>query len=60
LARDAVLAREGFRTLRFLAVDVMGNLEGVSVAIREALGVLGPSSAPCPTPTLPKQGREKK
>ena len=35
--RDAVLAREGFRTLRFAAVDVLGNLEGVVAAIRLAL-----------------------
>jgi very-short-patch-repair endonuclease len=36
-ARDAFLAGEGFRTVRFLATDVMGNLEGVAHAIREAL-----------------------
>jgi len=34
VARDAELAREGFRTVRFYAADVLNNLEGVSVAIR--------------------------
>ncbi len=32
--RDTVLSREGFRTLRFLATDVMINLEGVATAIQ--------------------------
>jgi very-short-patch-repair endonuclease len=50
--RDGVLAREGFRTLRVLATDVLPNLEGVSIAIRAAL--------PAPTPALPTRGREKK
>jgi len=49
--RDAVLAREGFRTLRLLASDVLGNLEGVSVVIRESFAV--------PTPALPTRGRGK-
>ena len=35
--RDSVLAREGFRTLRFLATDVSRNLEGVGLAVRESL-----------------------
>ena len=35
--RDAVLTREGFRTLRFLATDVLRNLEGVAIAIRTNL-----------------------
>jgi very-short-patch-repair endonuclease len=51
-SRDAVLAREGFRTLRFQATDVLRNLDGISIAIREAL--------PPPTPALPTRGREKK
>jgi very-short-patch-repair endonuclease len=44
--RDAVLAREGFRTMRFLARDVLGNLEGVSVAIREVLARGDPHPGP--------------
>ena len=48
--RDAVLAREGFRTLRFLAADVLGNIEGVSLAIREAL------ASPHPHPGPPHKG----
>ncbi len=51
--RDAVLTREGFRTLRFLATDVLHELEGVSIAIRANL------AAPNPTPTLPTRRREK-
>ena len=35
--RDAALARAGYRTLRFAASDVLGNLEGVVTAIRLAL-----------------------
>jgi very-short-patch-repair endonuclease len=52
--RDAVLAREGFRTLRFLAADVMRNLEGVSIVIREALG------APHPGPPHEGEGEERR
>jgi very-short-patch-repair endonuclease len=40
--RDAVLAREGFATMRFLAADVLANLEGVAWAIREALDRASP------------------
>jgi very-short-patch-repair endonuclease len=49
--RDAVLAREGFRTLRFAAADVLRDLEGVSIAITEAL-----AATPHPRP-LPTRGR---
>ena len=35
--RDAVLAREGFRTVRIQNKDVLGNLSGVLEYIREAL-----------------------
>ena len=51
--RDAVLAREGFRTLRFLATDVMHNLEGVSIAIRANL------PAPNPHPNPPHKGEKE-
>jgi very-short-patch-repair endonuclease len=51
--RDAVLAREGFRTLRVLATDVLSNLEGVSIAIRAAL------PAPHPNPPHKGEGEEK-
>jgi very-short-patch-repair endonuclease len=33
--RDSTLARAGYRTLRFQATDVMTNLEGVAIAVRE-------------------------
>jgi len=50
--RDTVLIREGFNTLRFQAIEVMQNLEGVTIMIRQALAT--------PTPALPTSGREKK
>ncbi len=53
--RDAVLAREGFATLRFLAADVLANLEGVTWAIREALNGAVPD-LPAPTSALPQSG----
>ncbi len=49
-ARDAVLAREGFRTVRFSATDVLHNLEGVSIAIRAHL------AAPHPGPPHEGEG----
>jgi very-short-patch-repair endonuclease len=47
-ARDAALAGEGFHTLRIQAVDVMQNLEGVSIYVREAL--VAPTPTPCTIP----------
>lgn len=35
--RDAILAREGFRTLRLQATDVLTNLEGVATLIQSHL-----------------------
>jgi shikimate dehydrogenase len=49
--RDAVLTREGFRTLRFLATDVLLNLEGVGRAIHETL-----VAAPHPDPPFASCG----
>lgn len=49
--RDGVLAREGFRTLRFLATDVLHNLEGVSIAIWANLA--DPAN---PHPVPPRKG----
>jgi very-short-patch-repair endonuclease len=49
--RDAVLAREGFVTLRFEATDVLRNLEGVAFAIREHL-----ASSPHPGPPHEGEG----
>jgi very-short-patch-repair endonuclease len=43
--RDAILAREGFHTLRFQATDVLTNLEGVATAIQLALAPAQPP--PC-------------
>ena len=52
--RDAFLAAEGFRVLRFTNEQVMSNLEGVVEAIREATS-FGASGSP-PSPTLPHKG----
>ena len=40
--RDAVLAREGFRVLRFWNADVNRNFEGVAEAIWAAVEAAGP------------------
>ena len=37
-ARDAMIAGEGYRVLRFWNHDVLGNPDGVARAIAEALG----------------------
>jgi very-short-patch-repair endonuclease len=52
--RDAFLATEGFRVLRFTNEQVMSNLEGVVEAIREAT-TSGASGSP-PSLTLPHKG----
>ena len=36
-ARDAWMAAQGFRVLRFINADVLGNLEGVAIVIRAAV-----------------------
>lgn len=58
--RDAYLARHGYRTLRFAAFDVLGNLEGVVAAIRLALEPL-PGARPPPGATRhpPRKGEGK-
>jgi very-short-patch-repair endonuclease len=52
--RDAFLAAEGFRVLRFTNEQVMSNLEGVVAAIREATSA-GACGSP-PSLTLPHKG----
>ena len=52
--RDAFLASEGFRVLRFTNEQVMSNLEGVVEAIREATSA-GASGSP-PSLSLPHKG----
>lgn len=47
--RDAVLLREGYRTLRIAAVDVRDNFEGVAGQIRIELE----AGAPHPTASRP-------
>ena len=46
--RDAYLARQGFRVLRFWNSEVSGNLEGVLQIVMDALNVAPP---PQPSPT---------
>jgi very-short-patch-repair endonuclease len=48
--RDTFLQKEGYRVLRFTNEDVMQNLEGVVVAIAQALG-------PSPSPSRKREGR---
>ena len=36
-ARDAWMSAQGYRVLRFLNADVLGNLEGVAIVIRAAV-----------------------
>ncbi len=52
--RDAFFKSEGFHVLRFTNEQVMSNLDGVVVAIRQAAS----SRASCspPSPTLPHKG----
>ncbi|MBL8518713.1 MAG: endonuclease domain-containing protein [Betaproteobacteria bacterium] len=49
--RDAWLAKEGYRVLRFWNFDVMEHLDGVMEAVRIALGE---RSTPPPRPSLLK------
>lgn len=44
-ARDAFLASEGFRTLRFWNNEVLGNIEGVLAHLGDFLDVLANESA---------------
>ena len=55
--RDAVLAREGFRTLRFAASDVLSNLDGVVTAIRLALDAPPPGASRHPPHKGEGEGR---
>lgn len=46
--RDAWLASRGYRVVRFTNEDVLKDIEGVVIAIREAAYPVDPS--PCPSP----------
>jgi len=50
--RTERLGREGYRVIRFTNAEVLGNIEGVAVVIKETL-----RTAPLPNP-LPAGGRE--
>jgi crossover junction endodeoxyribonuclease RuvC len=55
--RDAKLAREGFRVLRFWNNDVDENLPGVLELIDEALNRTPPTRPPAAA-TVPLRGRD--
>lgn len=59
--RDAVLAKEGYRVLRFWNNEVMEELESVLTAIRAALlaRVPSPSHPAARDGSLPLPGRER-
>jgi very-short-patch-repair endonuclease len=52
--RDAVLAGEGFRTIRVNAADVLNNLEGVCMMLRTELAA--PHNLAAPHPCPPHEG----
>ncbi len=58
-AKDRLLQDEGYKVLRFQNEDVMGNLEGVLLTVRDALGS-APSVAsvnsPSPNPSRKREG----
>ncbi|OYY88386.1 MAG: hypothetical protein B7Y45_14650 [Sphingomonas sp. 28-66-16] len=55
-ARDAVLMRRGYRVLRFTNEDVTRNVEGVKVAILQALER---TESPHPNPSPEGEGLER-
>jgi len=59
-AKDRLLQDEGYQVLRFRNEDVMNNLEGVLLTVRDALGSALPSAAvhsPSPNPSRKREGR---
>ncbi len=60
MERDAILARQGFTTIRFTNGDVATNMDGVLTVILEKLQALPDrwsGSPDSPTPTPPLKGR---
>ena len=55
-ARDAALARIGFRTLRVTNDDVIRNIEGVRLAVEQALAL---ADRPHPNPSPKGEGLEE-
>lgn len=45
LRRDAMIAREGYRVVRFWNNEVLANIEGVAVALVRELGTFSPPSS---------------
>ncbi|HWA47774.1 MAG TPA: DUF559 domain-containing protein [Dongiaceae bacterium] len=57
--RDAWLAKEGYRVVRFWNNDVLGNREGVLLKIRDGLKTAEAARQGHPHPTLPpSRGKE--
>ena len=59
-ARDAVLAREGYRTMRFYNTDIRDSFDGVMAAIRAALASETPTRAPLRSAVPPHKGEGEK
>ncbi|WP_298091163.1 endonuclease domain-containing protein [uncultured Sphingomonas sp.] len=57
--RDAALAALGYRTIRFTNTDVMQNVEGVLIRLRETLQALSLRRAPHPNPSPEGEGLER-
>jgi len=55
--RDAWVAAQGIKTVRFTAYDVFDNLEGVVTAIQEECAARSPSTGCAGPPPLHMQGR---
>lgn len=45
LRRDVMIAREGYRVVRFWNNDVLANTEGVAAALMRELGAFSPPSS---------------
>ncbi len=54
--RDGVLAREGYRTMRFLNADIRDSFDGVAATIRAALAAHSPTRAPLRSAVPPHKG----
>jgi very-short-patch-repair endonuclease len=57
-ARDAALAQRGIATLRFLAVDVMNDLEAVATQIQEICASRAPPPPSGRSPSPRNRGEE--
>lgn len=54
--RDAVLAREGYRTMRFYNADIRDDFDGVTAVVRSALTSDSPTRASLRSAVPPHEG----